>query len=310
MNFPYRSLKSNVTLCSVTLLLLAQFCAIGLTQEKKAQMPLRLRIRDKETGEEVPSFRFRTQPGQSDKNSVYIRNTTKEQMRFKLYVADGRTTDDLSLDGPTHQYKPVETGSWLSLSHTDLSLAPDQSENVELTIQTPTQVAAGDYLAMVFLHPIAKDQIVPQASDTQGVSFGVKIETRTALPVVCRVGSGQSVNLKPLSLQKLYRKGQVFLNYNFQNSGNALTKHSSSWSLSYPDGTPLVSSNKKLLGYSTPGSKFTIQIPTQPNSAAGKSQALPLPRGDYRLKVEVETESVLPGPASTKANFDETIQLP
>jgi len=277
-------------------------------EEKVHRTPLRIRILDKETGEEATSFRFKLQSGQQDKNQIFIRNTTPESLDFKFYVADGRTTPDLSLDGPTDRDPCLKTGKWLQLSQNTLSLGPGQSGTVDVTVQVPPETAAADYLGFVFVQKQQPPKVDPGDPSAPGVSFGINVETRIGLPVLCRVGAPQALAVTPLGVEKRYYKNNLSLRCRFRNDGNLLAKPEGTWSVLYPDGTTLVSSPMRQLGYCLPGSEFVVEIPLQGKSESGKAQ--PLPRGSYCLKMQLQVGTVFPGSEPVHVPVEQQLNLP
>jgi len=123
---------------------------------------------------------FTANPGSSQTRQLYVRNKAKVEQSFVFTLSDWLMDED----GKITYFDPGTTGrscsEWITVSPSLITLQPNESANVNVTILVPNDDASTKW-SVVFVES-AVERTGAKAIDKQ-VNMGVQISTRIAVSV-------------------------------------------------------------------------------------------------------------------------------
>lgn len=225
-------------------------------------------------------FSYELPAGASKEGALDLVNNAKATMQVELYPADAYNTPDGALTGPLLGEASKNTGNWITIETSKLTLSPGQSRRVKFKMSVPAGTNSGDYFAFVFVQPSEVEKPDPKKTPTPGdkppVSINVKVVQRLGICIWERVPGQLQNGLQVGTLRKLIDRGKLFLELELTNTGNTYLKPAGSWTLKSPGGEVVASQSDNEFGYILPGHPMKLRIPVQTNR--------PLARGEYRLE--------------------------
>jgi hypothetical protein len=227
-------------------------------------------------------FSYGIAPGATVEGALDLTNNARSALHVDLYPADAYNTPDGALTGPLLGEPSKNTGNWLTVDTSAVTLKPGQNKRVKFKMTVPADTAAGDYFGFIFVQPSPAEQAAPSGApgEKAPVSINVKVVQRLGVCIWERVpGSLQNV-LKVGTLKKIIDRGRLFLELELSNEGNTYLKPTGSWSLKSPSGEVVTSQIPNELGYILPGHPMKLRIPIQTTR--------PLVRGEYHLEYDLK----------------------
>lgn len=130
-------------------------------------------------GEPRVSFRHDLDPGGTAADTLVVRNFAEREVTFDLYARDGITTPDGRFDIAQAEVTPTDSGSWIELETTSVTVPAQGVVEVPFRISIPATATPGD-------HPAG---IVATVRTTGGDGEGaaVSVERRVGARVHLRV---------------------------------------------------------------------------------------------------------------------------
>ena len=130
--------------------------------------------------------------GQLVKDSVTVTNLLDVSQSFKIYGADGYTTEHDGGLGLKKLDEPQDAvGSWITTSRTDLTLKPHQAVKIPFAIKVPAGATPGDYAGAV----VALNTEIQPGGGGTGPNIGIQraVATRVYLRVQGPATAGVAV---------------------------------------------------------------------------------------------------------------------
>jgi len=123
---------------------------------------------------------FKTNPGSSQTQQIYVRNKAKTEQAFIFNLADWLTDDK----GDIKYFKPGTTGrscaDWITVSPSLITLQPNESVRVNVTMLVPNNDPSTKW-AVLFVES-AVEKTGAKAID-KDVQMGLQVAVRIAVPI-------------------------------------------------------------------------------------------------------------------------------
>jgi hypothetical protein len=204
-------------------------------------------------GQDRGHFTYTLAAGTRITDALAVTNRSKATITLKVYASDAFTTSTGALDLLPAARKPVDVGSWISVSKPSLTLRPQQSAVVPFTLTVPKNATPGDHSGGVVTSLVtdAGDGSV-QLDRRLGSRLYLRVPgTVTPLLEVSGVHVDYDGSVNPAS------SGTATVTYTVANAGNVRLRARQSVRLAGPFG--LLGRAAKLpdLPELLPGSSFT-----------------------------------------------------
>ncbi|MFD4636459.1 WxL protein peptidoglycan domain-containing protein [Lentzea sp. NPDC058436] len=128
------------------------------------------------------SFRYDLAGGRSVDDHVTVTNLGAAPASFRLYSSDGVTTDEGVFDLLTGDRAPVDSGAWIKLGVSELTLAAGEKRTVPFTLTVPADAKPGD-------HPAGIVAALAASGDQVGIErrIGARVHLRVDGEVTARL---------------------------------------------------------------------------------------------------------------------------
>ncbi len=170
-------------------------------------------------------FVYDSRPGAVLQDSIHVMNTGLVKGTIHLCPVDATTsqtsgTSFLSCDSPQH-----DVGAWMTLSHTQITLNPGQSEEISFRLRLPNHVRPGQHGGGIIGEEMTQDQSSSLSSNRQ-----TRIQLQSQLTL------GVLINLPGTLSEKLNASG---INYDQSNSyqGVVIALQNTGTQLLHPTGS-------------------------------------------------------------------------
>ncbi len=187
------------------------------------------------------SFAYATQPGTQISDTVAITNRGTTAETFSLYATDAindfQTGQFSLLPG---RAKPTDSGAWITLAESTVTLQPGIQARVPFTMLVPTDATPGDHTAGIVASVLKPSTDKKGKSITLDQRVGARVYLDIAGPVAPKVAvvglvSGFTSPWNP------FGAGSAGVDYAISNQGNARVDVSSTLSLDGPFGIHIAS---------------------------------------------------------------------
>lgn len=165
-------------------------------------------------------FVYSIAPGAARTGSVIVSNVGNAPGTVRLYTADGTT-------GPTSgtvyktDVRPTQTGSWVQLSSTSLSLAPGAHRTVSFTVRVPSGQKPGQWVGGIVAETSQK---VARQKPGQKARVQIKIRDLTIIAVQVNVPGAAKVAFAIGGVTTGGARGFQKLFVHLASNGNTLVK--------------------------------------------------------------------------------------
>jgi len=167
-----------------------------------------------ETGKPLGRLAYSCQPGETIHDGVNVINYDNNQLEL---VTFGTTATTASGGGISLPEEPTP-GSWISLSASQLSIAPNEASQFEFTINIPSDAEPGEHVMGIIVQAVE-----PTESE---FSSGVKLRilVRKALIVNIFIPGPIEIGLEIPSLEQVWGGPYIAFDVALENTGNVLVK--------------------------------------------------------------------------------------
>lgn len=163
-------------------------------------------------------FSYQADPGSSVDDAVTVYNLGNTQLTFRVYAADGSTTDDGSFTVGAGNVEPTGAGSWVTLEQELVTIPAGQQVTIPLSVDIPEDATPGDHAAGI-VATVYEERV----SDP---SQPVDVEFRTGTRMYIRVNGAARASLAITSLAVDYDgtgnplDGAANVTFRVQNNGS------------------------------------------------------------------------------------------
>lgn len=210
--------------------------------------------------EKRASFKIELATGQSYSDAISVKNLGARDLTIELYAGDGLTTDTGDFDITNSQTPATETGSWISLAQTQVTVPAGNSVDVPFTLQVPENVTPGDHpggiVAVVSTQTNSESEGTVISDNRVGTRVHLRVsgEIQTSLSIE-KLTTSYETNWNPFS------GGTATLNYTIKNTGNIRLGYETTAvlkALNITQGTPEKSTRRELLPGESVTEKLTV----------------------------------------------------
>lgn len=158
-------------------------------------------------------------PGEKGEGVIVLKNTEDTAVGVKayqtdyLFFSDGRNL----YDNPGSH--PRSNASWLTLSRTQVVIAPHATFSLYYTIQAPRDtVLSGTYWSMVMVEqiPVATDE----GPTPKKNSIAITTILRYGIQIITEIGDTGTNNIRFLEKKLIQKDGKTLLQLDVENTGN------------------------------------------------------------------------------------------
>lgn len=167
-----------------------------------------------------PRFEYTATPGAFQPDHVAISSNADVPLTLSVYASDAFNTASDGFDLLPASKKPVDIGSWITLTTHTVTLKPHTSVVVPFTVKVPSKVAPGDHVGGIVA------SLRTYGVDKKGDK--VAIDTRVGTRVYMRVQGPLNPRLAIIGLKAKYKgswwnpfgSGTATVTYTVTNQGN------------------------------------------------------------------------------------------
>lgn len=139
-------------------------------------------------------FETNAGPGSSASFSVVVKNLSNAKASYRVYAADGTTSQVTGVSYSQAGQRLTEAGSWIQLAQTLVPLDPGGSQTVPFTVTVPAGSRPGDHVGAVASDsPVATHTTTPASGN--GANVALSTTARVVVAVVIHVPGDAHVAL-------------------------------------------------------------------------------------------------------------------
>jgi len=163
---------------------------------------------------------YQVQPGESYRGTIQIQNAENKEKSVKVYQTDYW----FSYTGESRHDSigaiPRSNGKWITYTPELMTLAPNQTTEVEFEIKVP----ANDTLSGTYWSVIMVEGIVPPDTTTHKTGVTINTSIRYAVQIITNIGDTGTRDMKFLGLQMAKEDDANILNVMIENTGERLLR--------------------------------------------------------------------------------------
>lgn len=200
-------------------------------------------------------FRYYESPGKVVNDALILRNLGDQPITVKIYATDAATNQAGSFTLKTAEEEQNGLGKWTEISKSQITLTPNQSEEVPFQINVPADLSPGQYFGGILHEEVAKD--CGPYQDVSGVCKGnIQIKTRSGNRVYLTIPgeAKQDINLTNFNWKQSDKV--IHFTFTFVNNGNVAFNPKTIISI-YNIFNQKIATIEKPLGKSLPGSNIS-----------------------------------------------------
>ncbi|MCP4142188.1 MAG: DUF916 domain-containing protein [Chloroflexi bacterium] len=270
----------NINIVLVFVMLMLITVVVPAAAQSSAEVSFGIRPTKALEGEKetFSYFSYRVSPGSIFNDEALVLNDGNETVILKLYVADGLTAinggTDFSKEGEESSGISRGTHSWISLSETEVVLAPGEEKLIPFQVSIPADASAGQYIAGLIAQAVPEDQNLSseETSSAEGeAQFAVKLIRRVGVAVVMNVPGEQvaSLNIDDISLYRQDEAGTTF-SIQLRNGGNTFMQSKGFFIVTDRNAERIITTIPLNFDTILPGDKATFYVPQAARFADGK----------------------------------------
>jgi hypothetical protein len=191
---------------------------------------IRPTIANEDRPETFSYFSYEMHPGDQLTDEALVMNSGSAAVTLKLYAADGNTAQNggtsFTSQGEVSNGGSRGVSTWISLTMTDISLAPGEEVIVPFQLTVPADAAPGQHIAGLVVEALpVEDQLPTPAGGTDQANFTVNVIRRAGVAVVVDVPGTHTAGLE-VTGASLYRQSDLGATFvvGIHNTGNILIK--------------------------------------------------------------------------------------
>lgn len=118
------------------------------------------------------------EPGQTAQDGVLITNLTDERKEVWVYTQDYRSASDGAFACKQMTEAKTAVGNWLSVTTSEILLAPKESKIVPFTISVPKDASVGEHNGCV---------LIQEKKESEDIGAGISLSFRSAIRVAVTI---------------------------------------------------------------------------------------------------------------------------
>lgn len=226
------------------------------------------------------------------RNEVRVANTGPAAGTVRLYTVDATTGQNSGAVYAGRDSAPQDTGAWVTLDETELTLGPGEERLVGFSVRAPEGTRPGEHLG-----GIAAEGVTPSVANA-GAGVQITMQTRTVVGVLVNIPGPRVDKVVIENIQAETRAGYQVLRIGLRNEGTHMARLLGNLDLADAAGHPLAQIPLKL-DYLLPGTaiSYPLAIPGRALAAGNYKVSLNLGFGEggtaaYAAPLDITTEQV------------------
>lgn len=209
-------------------------------------------------------FVFTLEPGAQGVGNVHLANPGSESILVDLSVVNARTSTNGGSSFHTADEAPTGVSTWVSYDEQSVALDAGAERLIEFSVQTPKDVAPGQYLAGLSMQiPQMGSLATPQAIENQDqnqATAAFNIKTRYVIAVVIEVPGEWEASLQIRDAQLAETPSSFSLQVGLENDGTTFLRPEGAVVVTDADGNIVLDSPIKM-GVFITGTESSLVIP-------------------------------------------------
>ncbi len=222
-------------------------------------------------------FSYRTSSGSIFNDEALLLNDGAEAVTLKLYASDGVTArnggTDFAAFGEESTGMSRGSHTWISLSVTELTLAPGEERIVPFQVSIPEDASSGHHVAGLVVEAMPETTTLDssQSSANGEAQFNVEVIRRVGVAVVMDVPGEQNASLEidNISLYQQDDEGTTFA-VELKNTGNIYLQSTGFFVVTDRNGENLITTIPLDFDTILPGDVVTFYVPRAARFADGE----------------------------------------
>lgn len=201
-----------------------------------------------------PNFDYQVDPGGTITDAIAVRNTGTTALTLQVYAADAFTTREGNIDLLPAGEKSRDSGTWVKLSASSVTIDPGVQTVVPFTVTVPADARPGD-------HPTGI--VTTLRSEDAGAT--VQVDRRLGSRMQIRVSGDlapaatiSDLHIDYSGVWNLLATGDVDVTYELKNTGNTRVTGTASATAHGPFGLGAVTIGDEQLSEVLPGSTIAV----------------------------------------------------
>jgi len=201
-------------------------------------------------------FRYYESPGNTIKDSLILRNLGNQPITIKIYASDATANQAGSFSLKMFGDEQKGLGKWTKVSKSEITLSPDQTEEVPFQIDIPTDLTPGQYFGGIVNEEVTGGPCGPN-QEVSGVCQGsIQIKTRSGNRIYLTIPGEVKQDIKLTNFNWKQAGKVIHFNFTFVNNGNVAFEPKAIISL-YNIFNQKIATTETTLGKSLPNSTIS-----------------------------------------------------
>lgn len=161
-------------------------------------------------------------PRQIFEGVVYLKNTEAQVTEAKIYQTDYLYSADGRTDYAEPGKNPRSNASWLTISPSQIKIAPNQTVTIRYKGQVPDKRdLRGTFWSMIMVEPNRPPAPIIQGKENEA-TLGIATAIRFGIQISTDVGNSGERNLRVLEKSLIKKEGKSHLQLDIENPGEHL----------------------------------------------------------------------------------------
>lgn len=166
-------------------------------------------------------FRFYSNPGNTIRDSIIIKNLGNKSETIKLYATDATSNQSGSFSLKTNSETQEGIGLWTTLSSQTETLGPGESKEINFQINIPKDLPPGQYFGGIINEKTDQSNCDEITEISDYCSGNIQIKTRTGNRIYLTIPGELKQDIKLTNFKWNQAKNNtIHFHFNFINKGN------------------------------------------------------------------------------------------
>jgi hypothetical protein len=175
-----------------------------------------------QTAPEGGYFLLSARPGRQIVQTLALRNDSGEPLELRIDAVDATTGPYGGASYSLENESPSETGTWIKLRQSSVTLAPGESDVVEFEVAVPADATSGEHLAGISVWSPAPSSGTKDAQAGQA-GAAIHVQTRRIVAVQVNLPGSSQPELVISGIEPATRPDGLYLEIKIENAGRGLT---------------------------------------------------------------------------------------
>ncbi|RWZ64543.1 DUF916 domain-containing protein [Labedella populi] len=202
-----------------------------------------------------PFFEYELDPGATVEDAFAVRNDGARALTLRVYAADAFTTREGTIDLLPASEQSVDSGTWVELDRSDVSIEPGETVLVPFTLTVPTDARPGDHPAGIVTSLLSED------AEAQ-VQVDRRLGSRLYVRVAGELAPSVTVSDPTVSFEGMWNPlalGRLEISYTLENTGDTRVAAVGASTVHGPFGVAPVTTGAEQLPEVLPGSTVEVR---------------------------------------------------